>query len=96
MYPCRMHPDLCVAVDTVPHHSAHLYPPDVESFEINHSYYVQPENSPVSFVHNYLLYFYHLKYYFTAFWNSLMVQLVSRLPKQQISDTDMRSVVVSE
>lgn len=54
MYPCRMHPDLCVAVDTVPQHSAHLYPPNVEPFEVNHSYYVNPENSPVSLVHNYL------------------------------------------
>lgn len=49
MYPCRMHPELCVAMDTLSYHSSHLYTPDsvAEPLEMNHHCYLDPDNSPV-------------------------------------------------
>ncbi|XKL64665.1 hypothetical protein PGB90_004751 [Kerria lacca] len=46
MYPCRIHPELCVAMDTLSHHSGHLHSTNVEATEMNHSCYLDPENSP--------------------------------------------------
>lgn len=53
MYPCRMHSELCVAMDTLSHHSGQIYPSDsvVEQPEINHHYYLDPNHSPVSSPH---------------------------------------------
>ncbi len=48
MYPCRMHPELCVAVDTLSHQSAQLYPTNIEPIETG-TYYAGSENSPVCF-----------------------------------------------
>ncbi|XP_065206043.1 voltage-dependent calcium channel gamma-5 subunit isoform X2 [Planococcus citri] len=46
IYPCQKHSDLCVAMDTLSHHSEHLYPSQREEVEINHHYYSDSDSPP--------------------------------------------------